>query len=80
MLLFIIPFVHADSQKKQSLEYNKTLLKHFQYYYPEHILKKDYVCTQDKHFNNSGHQKYAEFMLGVLKQNGFFPNRSDALQ
>ncbi len=73
LFLFMIPFVNSDTDKERSIEERKDLFKTFSYYYPDNIQKSDYR-TPGKHFNNSGHQKFAAFIMETLKQNKFPPN------
>ncbi len=74
MMLFIIPFVNRDTQKNRTIEKNSHLFKDFQYYYPPDFQKNDYQARPDKHFNNQGHRKFADFIIGVLKQNRYDAN------
>ncbi len=71
LTIFLIPFVNQDIQKNKFIEKNSHLFKEFQYYYPKDFTKNDYQAPPGKHFNNRGHRKYADFIMGVLKQNGF---------
>jgi hypothetical protein len=71
LMIFIIPFVNRDTQKNKTIEKNLHLFKEFEYYYTDDFKKSDYQVPPDKHFNNQGHRKYADFIIGVLKQNGF---------
>ncbi len=71
MMIFLIPFVNQDVQKDKSIEKNLHLFKGFQYYYPKDFTRNDYQPPPGKHFNNKGHRRYADFIMGVLKQKGF---------
>jgi hypothetical protein len=71
LMLFLIPFVNQDVQKNKSIEKNLHLFNGFQYYYPKDFSKGDYQAPPGKHFNNRGHRRYADFIIGVLKQLGF---------
>ena len=70
-IVFLIPFVHADVQPDKSIANNLYLFKGFSYYYPENLEKSDYCEPPNNHLNNKGHRKYADFIINVLKQNGF---------
>ena len=70
-IFFLIPFVHQDVQRNKSIQKNLYLFEGLSYYYPEHMEKTDYCEPPNNHFNNRGHRKYADFMIKVLKQNGF---------
>jgi hypothetical protein len=76
-MIFIIPFVNRDTQKQKTIEKNLHLFKGFQYYYPGDFPKSDYQAFPDKHFNNRGHRKFADFIIGVLKQNGYDTNAKE---
>jgi hypothetical protein len=71
LMIFIIPFPNRNTQKNKTIEKSLELFKQFQYYYPGDFQNIDYRPPPDCHFNNSGHRKYADFILGVLKQNGY---------
>ena len=71
LMIFIIPFPNRNTQKNKTIEKSLALFKQFQYYYPGDFQNIDYRPPPDCHFNNSGHRKYADFILGVLKQNGY---------
>jgi len=70
-MIFIIPFVDRDTQQNKTIEKNLHLFKDFPYYYPGDFPKSDYQEPPDKHFNNTGHRKFADFIIKVLKQNGY---------
>jgi len=74
-IIFLIPSVNQDIRKNSSIKNNLHLFKDFQYYYPEIFEKSDYREPPDNHFNNQGHKKYADFIMGVLKGNGFEAER-----
>ncbi|MCX6583942.1 MAG: hypothetical protein NT166_27515 [Candidatus Aminicenantes bacterium] len=71
LMIFIIPVPSRNTPKNKIIEKSLDLFKEFQYYYPGDFQKSDYRLPPDCHFNNSGHRKYADFILGVLKQNGY---------
>jgi hypothetical protein len=35
--------------------------------YPKNLKREDYIDFPDDHFNNSGHEKYANFILESIK-------------
>jgi hypothetical protein len=70
-IIFLIPFVNQDIQKNKSIQKNIHLFEGFSFYYPNDMGKSDYCKSPNSHFNNLGHRKYADFMISVLKQNGF---------
>lgn len=69
-IIFLIPFVKQDVQKHKSIQNNLYLFEGLSVYYPENVGKDDYCKPPNNHFNNSGHKKYADFMISVLKRNG----------
>lgn len=72
-IIFIIPAVNRDKLKNKTIEENSKLFKDFQYYYPPNIQKSDYQLPPDRHFNNQGHRKFADFIIETLTQNGYPP-------
>jgi hypothetical protein len=76
-MVFIIPFVNHDKQPNKTIEKNSHLFKDFPYYYPGVYPKSDYQPLPDKHFNNQGHRKFADFIIKVLKQNGYEPDSKE---
>jgi hypothetical protein len=71
LMVFLIPFVNQDTRENKSIRKNLHLFKGFPCYYPENFTKIDYSKPPDKHFNNQGHRKYADFIIGVLKEKGY---------
>lgn len=74
-IVFIIPSVKQDVQPNKSVQKNLYLFDGLPYYYPVNMEKSDYCEPPNNHFNNRGHRKYADFMIGVLKKNGYEPHR-----
>jgi len=72
-IIFLVPFVNQETAKAKSIRENLYLFKGFQYYYPGNLEKSDYRLPPDKHFNNKGHRKFADFIIGILKQKGYYP-------
>jgi len=73
MIIFLVPFKNQDTAKAKSIERNLPLFEGFCYYYPKNLEKSDYQLPPDKHFNNKGHRKFADFIIGILKQKGYYP-------
>ncbi|MCU0285879.1 MAG: hypothetical protein MUF15_05725 [Acidobacteria bacterium] len=71
-MIFIIPFVNRANQPNKTIEKTRHLYKDFPYYYPGDFPKSHYQSPPDKHFNNQGHREFADFIITVLKQNGYF--------
>ncbi len=72
-IIFLVPFKNQDTAKAKSIERNLPLFEGFCYYYPKNLEKSDYQPPPDKHFNNKGHRKFADFIIGILKQKGYYP-------
>lgn len=65
-MLFLIA-VHPQKQHiYNSVEYNLGFLKEFDPYIPDFLDVDDYMALPNAHFNNSGHRKYAEFILKMI--------------
>jgi len=73
MIVFLVPFKNQDTAKAKSIERNLPLFEGFCYYYPKNLEKSDYQLPPDQHFNNKGHRKFADFIIGILKQKGYYP-------
>jgi hypothetical protein len=63
-MLFVIP-VHPE-KGVPNLEQKIAVLKEFDPFISGAFEKSDYMKLPNAHFNNSGHQKYAEFILGCI--------------
>jgi len=72
-IIFLVPFVNQETAKAKSIQKNLHLFTGFQYYYPRNLEKSDYELPPKKHFNNKGHRKFADFIIGILKQKGYYP-------
>jgi hypothetical protein len=72
-LLFFIPVVPRNAHPAVMTETNALLLGAFDPLYPATLDEADYAESPDNHFNNRGHRKYADFILGALADRGFPP-------
>lgn len=68
-LLFLIPVTERIRDKRYSLKRNNHIFEGFIYYCPANLENEDYQKPPDMHFNNSGHRKFAEFVIDVMKKN-----------
>ena len=71
-LLFLIPNKTAKRNDR-----NLRLVDSFPavvYHYPRNFVCADYCLDPDNHFNNQGHGKFADFILNVLKAEGYPPH------
>ena len=66
--LFVIPQHDKLGQDIESK--HPDLFRDLTYYLPETLEKSDYNDWPDGHLNNTGHQKYADFVLSILQQDG----------
>lgn len=69
--------VKRFEKKVNSLKHNLDLFNGFPYYVPENLEDADYCLPPDRHFNNRGHKKFADFMLSVLKENNYLPVQNE---
>jgi len=65
-MLFVIP-VHTEKDVP-NLEEKLAVLQEFDPFIAGVFEKSDYMKLPNAHFNNSGHQKYAEFILSCIKK------------
>ncbi len=68
-MFFLIPPHPELRDKNNSIEYNKYNFRGFSFYHPspDSFTDQDYVDPPDGHFNNSGHKKYAEFIITTVR-------------
>ncbi|HEX9654047.1 MAG TPA: hypothetical protein VGA99_10070 [bacterium] len=65
-LLFVIP-VHPYRQAPQNRwQFHGDFLHEFHAHIPDLLEKSDYMELPNSHFNNSGHRKYADFILETI--------------
>jgi len=76
-LLFLLPTAKRMESKANSIKYNAHIFKDFKYYYPRHLKEDDYCKPPNDHFNNRGHKKIADYIVDVLKKNGYLPETSE---
>jgi len=65
--LFLIPCHPKLETSMNSVRNGLLFLKEFNPFVPTSLAIDDYVELPDDHFNNAGHLKYANFILGVLE-------------
>jgi len=73
-LIFLIPILlrnkgNCSCHLRKGLRFPIDL----KYYCPGNFTSSDYCSPPDGHFNNMGHRKFADFMIGVLKAMGYMP-------
>lgn len=66
-ILFLIPVSPKLNDMTNSIENNYYIFEGFNPAIPNFLSKKDYIDPPDGHFNNSGHKKYAEFIIKTIK-------------
>ncbi|MFQ5638604.1 MAG: hypothetical protein ACE5IR_11485 [bacterium] len=67
-MLFVIP-VHPEKVSiYTSIDYNLEILEAFDPYIPDFLDRGDYMKLPNAHFNNSGHRKYAEYILKTIHE------------
>lgn len=75
--LFLIPVVKRNETKRNSLKDNIHLFKELPHYHPENLQEADYQEPPNSHFNNRGHRKYADFIIEILKKEGYPPLKEE---
>ncbi len=65
--LFGVPTIKdmALNQDSVYLKY-QTVLKDLHLYYPRNFVSNDFVSERNDHFNNKGHEKFAEFLDSII--------------
>lgn len=67
LILSIIPARPDDSHREFTyVTYDKKLFNEEKYFEPHDLLLSDYCTGTDRHFNELGHQKYAEFLYAII--------------
>ena len=66
-MLFLIPVHPGIRKKSNSVEDNLFIFEDFESFIPHFLIRSDYMDLPNDHFNNSGHRKYAEFILRTLE-------------
>lgn len=67
-MLFIIPVSPKVETSMNRVKDNISILAEFKPIIPEFLKNEDYTEPPDSHFNNSGHGKYAKFIIRVMRQ------------
>jgi len=67
-LLFVIPVSPAIKNKENSIENNSAVFDKLNPLIPQGLTSSDYMKLPDGHFKNSGHQKFAQFMLRIFDE------------
>ncbi|MEE8574360.1 MAG: SGNH/GDSL hydrolase family protein [Thermodesulfobacteriota bacterium] len=70
-MLFLIPAHPAERKKGVGIKENLHRFEGFDPIYTEGFTEDFYVPLPDGHFNNAGHEKYANFILKTLKSAGY---------
>ncbi len=66
-MLFVIPVHPLKKNPFNSVQYHLDFLNEFNAYIPDFLEESDYMKLPNAHFNNSGHRKYADFILKALE-------------
>jgi hypothetical protein len=64
--LFLIPAHPGLRNENNSIEHNLQIFEGFNPFIPDFLTRDDYMDLPNDHFNNSGHRKYAEFILRTV--------------
>ncbi len=75
-LVLLVPGSKNADHPSTFVEKHIHLLSGLQYFYPDNFSKLDYQSPPDNHFNNRGHKKFADFIIGVLKEKRYSPVQS----
>lgn len=75
-LVFLIPMVPRAERESHALEQVRHLFEGLEWFFPDSIGTGDYCRPPNRHFNNSGHRKFARFMISKLIETGFPPKRN----
>ncbi len=65
--LFVIPVNPKIENESTSLQRNLKVFSGLHPFIPQNLETSDYMKLPNDHFNNSGHRKFAEFMLNIFK-------------
>jgi hypothetical protein len=76
-MIFIIPVRAAGKTEKVLKKYGH-VFEGFDVYSPGTLTAEDYHRPPNNHFNNSGHRKFADFMINTLTARGFLPVRGSS--
>lgn len=68
MLVFLIPNHPEMNTPATSIKEHRQIFDGYDVWVPEFLTKEDYREAPNGHFNNEGHRKYADFILGVLRE------------
>jgi len=77
LMIFVIPARAADKTEKQLKKYGH-VFEGFEVHMPGALTAEDYHRPPNNHFNNSGHRKFADFMINTLAARGFLPSRDSS--
>lgn len=75
LLIFLIPMAPWAQRESHDLEQVTNLLDGLEWFFPDSLGMADYHRPPNRHFNNSGHRKFARFMIVRLSETGFPPKR-----
>jgi hypothetical protein len=67
-MLFVIPVHPGKGHYYTSVAHHQKFLNEFNAYVPDFLTTTDYMELPNAHFNNSGHRKYADFIIRSIKQ------------
>jgi hypothetical protein len=76
-MVFIIP-ARASGKTEKLLKKYGHVFEGFDVYIPEALAEQNYHRPPNNHFNNSGHGKFADFMVKTLSARGFLPVRDSS--
>jgi len=72
-MVLLIPKVKGNMDPTISIKKRLHFFKDLPYFYPSNLKITDYCSPPDDHFNNPGHRKFADFIIRILKEKGYFP-------
>ncbi len=67
-MMFVIPIHPRRQQPANSIRYHQNFFREFEAYIPDFLDESDYMKLPNSHFNNSGHRKYANFILKAIEE------------
>jgi len=76
-MLFLIPVTPRLDDRRNSMEHNLQIFEGFNPFVPDFLTKNDFKGLPSQHLNNSGHRKYAEFILRAIESGSSFRGQRD---
>lgn len=66
-MMFVIPMHPRRQQPSNSIERHRDFFDEFDAYLPNFLEESDYMKLPNSHLNNSGHRKYADFIVKAIE-------------